>query len=171
MAPDRAEKNLQAAGAPRPLELGGRVLLCDPPTVKENSLIGLECKKHTKAQTPLQRVARDPAFAELPAACQLEAVRVAAQSQAAGETGLTLGEWLEAMASPPVLSLAVWLCCRRNHPELTCEQVRGWVTEDNAAEVLARFLEASSMDRAGPEGNSAGPPGSTPTPSTPAGST
>lgn len=170
MKPDRAEQNLQAAGAPRPLELGGRVLLCDPPTLKQNSLIGLECKQHAKASTPLQRVSRDPAFAELPAACQLEAVREASRTQAAGESGLTLGEWLEALASPAVLSLAVWLCCRKNHPDLTREQVRAWVTDDNAALVLARFLEASSMDAAGPEGNSAGPPGSTPRPSTPAGS-
>lgn len=154
-AQERLAQAAAIAAAPRPMELGGRTLLVSAPTDADVMAITLQASRSSR--TPLARLTLDPAFHALGAPLQTVAVREAAHAQVGGAPGLDAQEMLGALTAPDVLSFAIWVLARKNHPELRREDIRSLVTDANAVEVFVLFNEASGMADLG---NSAGPPGS-----------
>lgn len=166
--PDKAQANAAAAAAPRPMALGGQVYLIRPPTIRDNAALAAEVARYRARRSALSLLLADPGFKALPAALQVEAVKVATLEQVRSDGPPSFEDLLGGLMRPDCLAFAVWLLA---DPRPPLAEIRGAVTEDNAAEVMMNYLEASGMSSLGPEGNSAGRGGSTPAASTPPPST
>lgn len=147
------DKNTEAAAPARPISVAGRTLLISPANPSTSASVFAVIRKRTAADTPLARLVNDPAFKLLSAAAQTAAAVEGAKAQVKGETPLDGVGMVLVWMEPEVLAFAVWLHARTNHPEVTLEEIRQGITEENAAAVFQDFFEASGLAALGPNWN------------------
>ena len=139
---DTTNSNESIISPPGTIDLGGKTYLVSKPMEKDVFAVAMYAKKLAKRKYNPIRETLDAlqgltASEEAKTAVILQAHRV----QSSGE--VPADAISDELMGPKGCAFYAWILIRKNHPEVTLEQLQALITEDNAVVVFADLDEAS----------------------------
>jgi hypothetical protein len=138
---ERDGENEAATGAPGTVELSGQTYLVGQPTDQDFATLRNHLRK--SLQNPFQAIAEDLKY--LPPEYRAVAIEAATKLKAGGGVELTEAYIRERLMEPAGAAFLTWLLIRKNHPDVTLEQLRTHFTEATTQDILAKLYEASGL--------------------------
>lgn len=137
----------RVAGSPVSIEIGDKTYIMEPLTLKDFG--SLEAEYLSSKPNPLKQVAEaKPYLSEE----DYEKLLTQAYKDATAVSKATSGEIAEWLDTQAGISFSAWLCMRKNHPELSREDVDeiiGAMSQEEMARVAERRDVASGTDELG----------------------
>ena len=132
--------------APGSIEIGGRTLLVSCPTEKDIFAVLQYARKQVKrSYNPIKEA--QEALAGIPGVTAEQQTAILLQAwkvKAAGE--IPEDAVNDYITGKDGCAFYGWILTRKSHPEVTAEQWRAWVTDDNSIQVYADLDEASGVN-------------------------
>ncbi len=139
------ERTAKAVAAPGTIALGGKTYLVAQPTPQDLETVGRYLRKLLR--NPLKALVAD--IESLPESIRAMAMDAAMKIQANPPTPKTKEEAAEAcqalIQTPEGFRFLLWTILRKNHPDLTLEQLKPLVTDANVDELAERLAEEAGL--------------------------
>lgn len=144
---DKQTANHVATGAPGSIELDGKTYLVGQPTDADFVAVRRYLNKTftEKAKSPIAAtVAEINKIEGLSAEDRATMLKEAVALQPSGPRASTEA-FTDLLFEPEACSFLAWLLIRKNHQEVTLEDIRATITDENLDSILADLFKASGL--------------------------